>query len=171
MIKNILNKIKISKREITLIIISMMVIILFFSGFSIGKGFFETDIKTSAEIAEPILMVENNPKININEKDNIGSYEFKVKNFNEKEKITETDLKYNIEIISKIYNNIKIKIYKDGEEIAIENNKTQYLYFNKNIKQEHNYRLEITYNQDEKIDTRDIFQDIQIKVHSEQTKT
>ena len=39
----------------------------------------------------------------------------------------------------------------------------------KNEKKEDNYRLEILYNE-QKAQARDVFQDIQIKVHTEQRK-
>lgn len=169
-IKNIFKKVKITKRELTLIAVSMMIIVLFLSGYSIGKGFFETDIKTNAQIAEPILIVDNNPAIHITSSNNFGSYDFKVRNYDDEEKITQTDLKYNIEIISKVNENIKVKLYKDEDEIKIENNKTKDAYFHKNVKEVHNYRLEITYDESKNANINDAIQDVQIKVHSEQMK-
>ena len=59
---------KIRRREIVLILVSIMVLVLFFSGYSMGKGYSSTNIETNAKIAEPILIVENNPVIAINGK-------------------------------------------------------------------------------------------------------
>ena len=80
-----MKKIKISfknkKRELTLILVSFMVLALFFSGYSMGKEYSSTNIETNAKIAEPILIVENNPTIEINGKKQKEYYDFKVKNY------------------------------------------------------------------------------------------
>lgn len=77
------------KREITLIIITTMVLVLFFTGYSIGKGLSDTKIQASGQIAEPILVVENGKEVSITQNTN-GSYyyHFKVKNYNQTGKIT-----------------------------------------------------------------------------------
>lgn len=170
-VKRIQRKIRLNKRTVTLFFVSLMVIILFFSGYSIGKGIFETDIRSTAEIAEPILVVDNNPAINMTTSNNVGSYEFKVKNYDDTQKITQTDLKYNIELISNINDEVETKLYKNGKEIPMENNKTQDLYFYKNMKEEHNYKLEIMYDKEKSNPIEETIQNIQIKVHSEQMKT
>ena len=59
---------KIKRREITLILVSIMVLVLFFSGYSMGKEYSNTNIEASSKIAEPILTVENNPVVEINGK-------------------------------------------------------------------------------------------------------
>lgn len=146
----------------------MMVIVLFFSGYSIGKGIFETDIKTIAKIAKPILIVDNSPTINITSLNNMGNYEFKIRNYDNNQEITQTTLKYDIEIISNIKDFIKVRLYKDGKEIIVKDNKTQDIFFYANIKEEHNYRLEIIYEKEKDNSIEDIIQSIQLKVHSEQ---
>ena len=165
-IKNIL-KMHITKREITLILIFMMVILLFLSGYSIGKTVYKTTIAANAQIAEPVIVVENNPAIDINNENSNGIYTFKVKDF-DGDKITQSDLKYYIEIISKEAKNIDFKLYQDDEEIQLINNKTNDMFFSKDTKAEHNYRLEIHCKNQDNIGN--IIDNIQIKVHSEQTK-
>lgn len=162
---NIKNK----KREITLIIVTAMVIILFFTGYSIGKGFSNSKINTQTQIAEPILVVDNNPSIDITAVKNTGYYDFKIKNYNE-EKINQIDLLYNIEIIANTDETISFKIYKDNEEIHMKENKTDNILLTKNEKREHNYRLEIIYDKTKSNSISDIIEDVQIKVHSEQNK-
>lgn len=168
--KKIKNSLKNKKREITLILISIMVLILFFSGYSMGKEYSSTNIEATSKIAEPILLVENSPIIEINGKEEIQYYDFKVKNYKENGEITQIDLIYNIEILSKTEEAISFKLYKDNQEIPLENNKTADMKLEKENIQEDCYKLEIIYDKTKNNSISDIIQDVQIKVHSEQTK-
>ena len=169
-----MKKIKISfknkKRELTLILVSFMVLALFFSGYSMGKEYSSTNIETNAKIAEPILIVENNPTIEINGKKQKEYYDFKVKNYKENGEITQIDLTYNIEILSKEEETISFKLYKNNQEIFLENNKTEDMKLEKEKAQEDCYQLEIIYDKTKSLSVDDILQEIQIKVHSEQMK-
>jgi len=158
------------KREITLISVSIMVLILFFSGYSMGKEYSSMNIEASAKIAEPILVVENSPTLEIDGKEQRKNYDFKVKNYKENGEITQVDLTYYIEILSQIQESISFKLYKNNQEILLENNKTANMNLKKENKQEDVYRLEIIYDKTKDTSMDDIFQDIQIKVHSEQIK-
>lgn len=120
-------------------------------------------------IAKPVLEVENNPEITITASNEKNTYDFKVKNYNSNEEITQIDLLYTIEILTKTDERISFRLYKNDKEIPLENNKTKEMLLTKNEKKEDNYKLEILYNREENIQ-KDIFQDIQIKVHSEQRK-
>lgn len=120
-------------------------------------------------IAKPVLEVENNPEITITASNEKNTYDFKVKNYNSNEEITQIDLLYTIEILTKTDERISFRLYKNDKEIPLENNKTQEMLLTKNEKKEDNYKLEILYNKEKNIQ-KDIFQDIQIKVHSEQRK-
>ena len=80
-------------------------------------------------------------------------------------------MNYTIEILSKLDNGISIKIYKDGEELELENKKTKLLQLGKNQKEEHNYKLEIIYDEEKSTTIQDIIEDLQIKIHSEQKKS
>ena len=104
-------------RILTLITVTIIVLILFFTGYSLGKGFTNTKINTKTQIAKPILVVENNPSIDITALKNTGNYDFKIKNYNEKEEINQIMLKYYIEIISKYNETIeKLNEYKETEK-------------------------------------------------------
>ena len=164
------NKLKTKRREITLILVTAMVVMLFFTGYSLGKGISDTIITTKAKIAEPILVVDSNEQVSITGTQNKGYYNFKVKNYDEKNKVTDVDMIYNIEIISNTDESIIYNIYKDNEKIPMTNNKTGNLIMTKDEKQEHNYKLEIVYDKTKSISLSDIVENIQIKVHSEQKK-
>ena len=85
------------------------------------------------------------------------------------EEISQVDLSYTVEILTKTEESITFKLYRNNEEIPLENNKSQEFLLEKDKKQEDNYKLKILYDK-EKAQGRDIFQDVQIKVHTEQTK-
>ncbi len=74
------NKIKIKKKEFIIIATIITIVILFFSGFSMGKAYSRTDISGNTEIANPIIKVEYVNPINITNKNQEGIYEFKLKN-------------------------------------------------------------------------------------------
>lgn len=158
------------RREITLICVIVMVLILFFSGCSIGKAISSTQIKGNGSVAEPIIVVENNPEIQLTAIKNEGNYNFLVKNYNENGKITQIDMKYNIELLNKEDDSILIKLFRNNEEIKIENNKSEYFTLTKDNKKQDEFRLEIKYDKSKSTSIEEILQDIQIKVHSEQVK-
>lgn len=158
------------KFSIISILIILLTILLFCSGYSLGKELSNVEINATGEIAKPILVVNNNEPIEINSESSKGYYDFKIKNYNENDETTEVDIKYYIEILTNTTDEISFKIYKNGQEINMENNKTQELYFSKDIKQEDNFRIEISYNKSKNASLEEIKKDIQIKVHSEQLK-
>lgn len=157
-------------KTITLIIVTIIVILLFFTGYSIGKGMTNVKVNATTQIAKPIMIVENNPTIDITTIKNTGYYDFKVKNYNEENQVNQIELKYWIEIISKYDETISFKMYKNNQEIPLLNNKTQEIQLTKNQKEEQNYRLEIIYDKTKSTSTEEIIQDVQIKVHSEQNE-
>ena len=165
-----IDKLKNKKREITLIVITTIVLTLFFTGYSIGKGLADTTIKTKAEVAEPILIVENGEHIDITGVETKGEYDFKVKNYDDKGKFTQVDLEYTVEIISNTDESIVFKLYKNDEEITLQNNKTQKMMLSRQGKQEDKYKIEILYDKTKVDSISDIIEDVQIKVHSKQVK-
>ena len=165
-IKLIQNK----KREITLICVTIMVMILFFSGCSIGKAISSTQIKSNGAVAKPILVVENNPEINITSKQKEGNYTFYVKNYNEVGEITQVDMKYYVQILNKEDDAISIKLLKNNKEISIENNQTEEFTLKKKEMQQDEYKIQIKYDKEKSTSIEDIMQKIEIKVHSEQAK-
>ena len=162
------EKIKPTSRFLTAGLIIFIIILLMFCGYSMAKAIEEVVIKGNAQVAEPILVVENNPAIDITETQNSGEYTFKIKNYNEQDKITETDLKYYIEIISDADDSVKIELYQQENQIKLNNNKTEFIKISKNQKEEIEYKIKITYNNTNSF--KDIIGKIQVKVHTEQEK-
>ena len=156
-------------RTATLIII--IVILLMFCGYSMAKVIGEVIINGQAQIAEPILVIENNPSIDITETKKYGEYCFKIKNYNEQNKLSETDLKYYIEILSNLDDSIKIELFQNENKINLINNKTEYIKISKEKKEERDYKIKITYDKDKTDTLNDILEKIQVKVHTEQEKT
>lgn len=175
----IINKGKIDKNEkvdsgnsklVTMILIIVIIILLLFCGYSMAKVIEEVILKGEVEVAEPILLIENNPSLDITATNNYGIYTFKVKNYNEKNKITETDLQYYIEILSNTDNSINIELYQNENRINLNNNKTEYIQISKDKKEEREYKIKITYDKNKSNTINDIMEKIQVKVHTEQVK-
>lgn len=159
-----------TNKKIMLSLMLLIIIMVFFSGISFGKAIHNTLLKNHVEIAKPILEVEKNSEIMITETNRKGEYEFKVKNYNDIEEISQVDLKYYIEILEEnLDKSIQFELYRENEKIELQNNKTTEIKLNKDTKEEHTYTLKIEYNSD-KNTVGDILKDIQIKVHSEQVK-
>lgn len=159
-----------SSRILIVFLMIFIIILLLFCGYSMAKSIEEYIIKSRAEVAEPILVVENNPSIDITASKKIGTYSFKVKNYNEQNKITQTDLKYYIEILSNIDNSVNIEVYQNEKKINLSNNRTDYILISKNKKEEREYKIKITYDKNSSNSINDIMEKIQVKVHTEQVK-
>ena len=158
------------KQELLLIGMILIIGITFFSGVSVGKAVYNTNIKNNTQIAKPILEVEKGSEIIITEENKKGEYTFKVKNYNQAEEISQVDLTYYIEILANdVENSIQYELHNQNEKIELKENKTREMSFHKDLKEEQNYTLIVTYDAS-KNTIEDIMQDIQIKVHSEQLK-
>lgn len=158
------------KQRIVILCIILLIGITFFSGISVGKAVYNTDIKNNTEIAKPILEVEKDSEIIITEDNKIGEYYFTVKNYNNTEEVSEVDLRYYIEILeNNLDDAVQYRLFKDDEEVTLEDNKTQEMTLQKDIKEEQKYTLKVEYYAN-KNTVGDIIEDIQIKVHSEQLK-
>ena len=116
-------------------------------------------------VAIPIIKLEGEQKLIINNNQENKVYNLAVKNYDENEQITQVELEYYIEIISKKNDDINFKIYKEEKELNINNNKTEKFLLTKENKQQDNYKIEILLNK--KI-SEDILQNVEIKVYSEQ---
>lgn len=158
-----------NNKLMTSFILSIIVIIML-CGYSMAKCIDEYIIKGRMKIAEPILEIENDPIINITESQNYGEYIFKIRNYNNKEKITETDLKYYIEISPKLDSSIDLELYQNEDEIKLNDNKTEYIKISKDQKEEREYKIKITYDKNNTAEVGDILEQIQVKVHTEQEK-
>lgn len=157
-------------KVITIITTIFIILLLLFTGYTFAKNIGDTIINTKGEIAEPIFIIENNPIIDITATENYGNYSFKIKNYDDKGKLSEVDMQYYIEILSNLDETIGYKIYENEKEIKLENNKTNLLKILKDSKNEKSYRIEFSYNKDSSLKMEDIIQKVQIKVHSEQVK-
>ena len=153
------------KKEIIKIIVVAFVLTIILSTISLGKYFNKTKINVNSGVAIPIIKLEGEQKLIINNNQENKAYNLAVKNYDENEQITQVELEYYIEIISKKNDDINFKIYKEEKELNINNNKTEKFLLTKENKQRDNYKIEILLNK--KI-SEDILQNVEIKVYSEQ---
>ena len=153
------------KKEIIKIIVVAFVLTIILSTISLGKYFNKTKINVNSGVAIPIIKLEGEQKLIINNNQGNKVYNLAVKNYDENEQITQVELEYYIEIISKKNDNINFKIYKEEKELNINNKKTENFLLTKENKQRDNYKIEILLNK--KI-SEDILQNVEIKVYSEQ---
>lgn len=153
------------KKEIIKIIVVAFVLTIIISTISLGKYFNKTKINVNSGVAIPIIKLEGEQKLIINNNQENKVYNLAVKNYDENEQITQVELEYYIEIISKRNDDINFKIYKEEKELNINNNKTEKFLLTKENKQQDNYKIEILLN---KKMSENILQNIEIKVCSEQ---
>lgn len=161
-------------KNITYITILFIVILLLLTGYSFGKSLSTVLLSYQAEIAEPIVEVRANPAIDITDTVTEGSYTFYVRNYDENGKISETDIQYTIEIQDTIDEKLKstmsYELYKNGEMVELQNQKTNVMELSHQSLQEDTYALQIKYNKDASKYQQDMLDKIQIKVHSQQPK-
>ena len=69
-------------KTIAILLLIFFVILLLLSGYTFAKSIEATTINANATVAEPILVIENNPQVDITASQNTGTYIFKVKNYN-----------------------------------------------------------------------------------------
>ena len=78
-------------------------------------------------------------------------------------------MEYYIEILNDIENSgIELKLFRDDQEISINENKTEKFILSKDEAKEDNYKLEVKYDENRNINMEDLISQLQIKVHSEQ---
>lgn len=124
---------------------------------------------SSNSVARPIFIVEGKDVTKISEINNIGYYEFLVKNFNESG-ISETGFLYTIEIISDTDESIQFELYNEETQIPLENLKTEKLSIIGNEKVEQKYKLKVIYDNTQGSEGKEILGEVQVKVHSQQEK-
>lgn len=156
-----------NKRKILIILLIIASIITIFN---IGYAkYMETrEIEVSAKIAKPIIMLEEGDKVIINDNNKEAEYKFKVKNFNNKEEISDVQMNYTMEIIGNKDEAIIYNLYRDGEEISLINNQTEKIKIGNQKKEEHNYVLKIKYDKTKNVKKEDVSEDLHILLHSEQ---
>ena len=134
-----------------------------------GKYITVYKINSSLSIATPIFIVDGGEATKISEINNIGYYEFSIKNFNETN-ISETGFLYTIEILSNTNETIQFELYNEEIQVPLENLRTKELSIKGNEKIEQKYKLKVIYDSTKGAVTNDILEEVQIKVHSEQQK-
>ena len=163
--KNIKNK----KKAIMGIIILTSIIILLSTHIVYAKYITVDKLTSTLSIARPIFIVEGGETTKISEINNIGYYEFSVKNFDENN-ISEIGFLYTIEILANTDDSILFELYNEERQISLEKLKTERLLIGGNEKEEHKYKLKVTYDSSKGIIGKDILEEVQVKVHSEQEK-
>lgn len=157
------------KKKTIIWIVILAIGIIFLSSHIVYAKYITVDkISSTTKIAKPIFIVEGKEATKINEINNIGYYEFSVKNFDETN-TSEIGFEYTIEIISKTDESIQYELYNEEEQIPLYNLKTQQISIAGNEKNEHIYKLKVIYDKT-KGSGKDILEEVQIKVHSEQEK-
>lgn len=164
-----IKKIKINKKIYKILIITILCLIIYFSGFCLAKYKTTKQVSSVSKIALPILNVEGAEITKISGINNKGYYNFVVKNY-ENDKVSEVPLDYYIEIISNTDESVNFKLYKDNELISLNNKRTEKINIKSIEKTEHSYRLEVTYDKNKSTSEKDILEDVQLKIHSEQAR-
>ena len=105
------------KKEIIKIIVVAFVLTIILSTISLGKYFNKTKINVNSGVAIPIIKLEGEQKLIINNNQENKVYNLAVKNYDENEQITQVELEYYIEIISKKNDDINfvLKVLLNGD--------------------------------------------------------
>jgi len=140
----------------------IIITIILLSNNSLGKYFSKIRLESENDIIEPVIIIENDETININSIDK-KIYNFKIKNYNNEEKISKLDIEYYIKII--VSENIFIKVYKNKQEIKLKNVTTDRFLLSKNLKQEDNYKIEIFFFDNT---VQEILDEVKMKIYYEQ---
>lgn len=159
--------IKNRKRKIAILVIILLVIIISTFTVSLAKYMTRKKASNSIEIVNPIFSVEGNEITKISAIRNIGYYEFSIKNY-DGENISKLGFLYTIEVISETDESIQFELYREDEQIELNDLKTNELYIAGNEKIEQKYKLKVTYDKSKGKKGQDILQEVQVKVHSEQ---
>ena len=127
-------------------------------------------LNNKTEIAKLIFELQGTESSKISAIQNKGYYDFTIKNFNDTG-ISEIGFLYTIEIIADVDESIQFELYKEDEKIELQDLKTKPLSIQANQEIEQNYKLIVTYDSSLGEKGKDILQEVQIKVHSEQMRT
>ncbi len=159
-------------KKITYIIILSIVLILFFTGYSIGKTISQTTIQGKLSLARPIIEVISDSNLKITDIENEGECNFSIRNYDEKGKKTEVNLQYTVEIKdsidSKLKDTITYELYKNGDKVELQNQISPLMKLTNKSQKEDKYTLKVKYDKTKSTQMNDILEKIQIQVHSEQ---
>ncbi len=154
-----------NKKFFIIILVNML---LFSTHISYARYIQTENLNIVQDIAIPILEIEEGKIIKINEENNIGFYEFSIKNFN-KTNVSEISFLYTIEIVSNFEDYLQFELYDEEKQVILHNSKTEPILINANERVEKNYKIKIIYINIDKV-RLDKKEDIQIKVKAEQEK-
>ena len=121
-----------------------MTLFFLFCFFNISRASYlsKVNIKGKTKISKPIFEIELGKVIKIEKEDTIGTYNLKVKNYNENNEISQEEIIYQIELLENL-EDIKATIYDLNGECKLENNKTLQYKFSKNQKEEAEYKIKV----------------------------
>lgn len=156
------------KNKKSFFLIAFTTILIFSTQISYARYITTEILNGVQEIATPVIQIKEGNIAQIDRNNNIGYYEFCVKNF-EQEKISEIDFLYTIEIISDLEDKVKFELYSNEQQISMQDLKTNEISLGKNKKIEQSYKLKITYNPTVEV-SEECMKHIQIKIHSVQEK-
>lgn len=162
---NIRNK----KQSIILTSILTIIIILLSTHIVYAKYITVDNLTSTISIAKPIFIVKGKEATKISEINNIGYYEFSIKNFDELN-TSEISFLYTIEIISDTDESVQFELYNEDTPIPLKNLKTEELLIQGKEKVEQKYRLKVIYDNTQGDKGKEILEEVQIKVHSQQEK-
>lgn len=151
--------------KIILGLIALTIVIIFLLMYKSTFASFIAKIagKGSSTVAEPIFIMENTEKMQLNDNNTEINYYFNIKNFDENSNRSQTDLKYIIEISPIMDKSIIFNLYKDDKVITLNNQKTDYIDLSKDLDEIHKYRLNVKYDRESTNLTDDIKDNIFIK--------
>lgn len=155
---------KISKIVIIALLIILFFIMLFlFTGKSFSNFFSKITGNSTTQTAKPVFVLENSEKKYLNDEHTEIDYYFTVKNFDNNNNRSQTDLLYTIEITPQLNSSIILTLYKDNKIINLKNQKTENIQLVNSNNETHSYRLNVKYDRDRTNSTTDIKQNIFIK--------
>ena len=140
-----IEKDKKEKQKNTPILILLLILILL-SILGITLSIYKSRVngKVFAQIANPVFEVRKEESLLLTAVAPKASYTFEVRNYDDKN-INEVDMEYYIEIVSNTDQSINFELFNGESKIPLINNKTNKIAINKENKEEHKYRLDITY--------------------------
>lgn len=153
-----------NSKMILLLLLILTIILGILVGISFSKYRSKIEGQAFAKIASPVLEVRKEQSLMLTALAPKASYVFEVRNYKE-ENLNEVEMEYYIEIVSNTDKAINYELYKEDQQIALKDNKTEKIKLTKDEKQIHSYRLEITYDKTQGI-LEDINENVEIKIHS-----
>lgn len=157
--------------KILMIILALLIILIFLFSYknSFSSFFSKITGNSNTEVATPIFVMENSEKKILNDENTEIDYYFVIKNFDENNQRSETDLKYTIKITPILDKSISLTLFKDNEIIELNNQETGKIELKHNSNTIHSYRLHVKYDREKTNATTDIREKIHIEASANQS--